>query len=31
MDAYGMIDGDQCALVKYYEDAMGVGYGRPVI
>lgn len=24
MDAHGMIDEDQCALVKYYEDAMGV-------
>nr|MBP7425593.1 NAD-binding protein [Oscillibacter sp.] len=24
MDARGMIDEDQCALAKYYEDAMGV-------
>ena len=24
MDAHGMIDEDQCALAKYYEDAMGV-------
>ena len=24
MDAHGMIDEDQCALVKYYEDAMNV-------
>ena len=24
MDAHGMIDEDQCALVKYYEDAMSV-------
>ena len=24
MDAHGMIDEDQCALAKYYEDAMGL-------
>ena len=24
MDEHGMINEDQCALVKYYEDAMGV-------
>lgn len=24
MDARGMIDEDQCALAKYYEEAMGV-------
>ena len=24
MDQHGMIDEDQCALAKYYEDAMGV-------
>ena len=24
MDAHGMIDEDQCALVKYYEDTMSV-------
>ena len=24
MDAHGLINEDQCALVKYYEDAMGV-------
>ncbi len=24
MDEHGMIDEDQCAMVKYYEDAMGV-------
>lgn len=24
MNDRGMIDEDQCALVKYYEDAMGV-------
>lgn len=24
MDEHGMIDEDQCALIKYYEAAMGV-------